>query len=276
MHTSFRTIVLFLQLISHLVANRPYGSVIYDINLKYGVEIGELRKLEKLAVKRKKADLDTTFLKNCKLFNVIPNFLLFNIPYGSTSDLSAIRKRLLRNALTERLRDKRKLDSSYSNQCLKIKSIVSSLDWYIINRCVNKNVLSSCDQTVRRHDKKLRNLTKNQELPFTSEQTIKNLSSYTLSDKEKDILKYGLKFGLPPSSKVTVTDIASSFESVNSFLTSNLKDGVTENEVKAELSSLAQSYCASYRPSGQALKKHAVLKRLRRNKEIVICKPDNW
>ena len=57
-------------------------------------------------------------------------------------------------------------------------------------------------------------------------------------------------------------------------MTSNLKDGVTENEVKAELSSLAQSYCASYRPSSQALKKHAVLKRLRRNKEIVICKPD--
>ena len=109
MHTSLRTIVLFLQLISHLVANRPYGSVIYDINLKYGVDIGELRKLEKLAVKRKKADLDVTFLKNCKLFNVIPNFLLFKIPYGSTSDLSAIRKRLLRNALTERLRDKRKL-----------------------------------------------------------------------------------------------------------------------------------------------------------------------
>ena len=44
--------------------------------------------------------------------------------------------------------------------------------------------------------------------------------------------------------------------------------------MNAELSSIAQNYCSSYKPSHQALKKHSILKRLRNNKNIVICKPD--
>ena len=117
-------------------------------------------------------------------------------------------------------------------------------------------------------------MTHNHELPFTAEQTIRNLSSYKLSQCEQDILKYGLKFGVPPSRKVAVKDIAPTFESVNNLLTLNLKNGVNRNEVRAELSALAHEYCASYEPSRQALKKHAILKRLRNNKNIVICKPD--
>ena len=204
----------------------------------------------------------------------LPKFLIFRIPHWSSNDLSAIRKRLLRNALGDRLREKRKLDSSFDSHCSTIKSVVSSFDWYVIRRCVNKNVMHSSDRTVKQHNKKLRNLTRNHELPFNADQTIRNLSSHVLSTDEKDILKNGLKFGLPPPRKVAVMDVAASFESVTNFLISNLKEGANENEVKAELSSLAHNFCSSYEPSRLALKKHAVLKRLRRNKNIVICKPD--
>ena len=69
-------------------------------------------------------------------------------------------------------------------------------------------------------------------------------------------------------------DVASSFEAVNGFLTANKKDGVDVNEISAELSSLAQNYCSSYKPTRQTLKKHGILKKLRQNKNIVICKPD--
>ena len=46
----------------------------------------KLRKIEKLSIKRKKADLNITFLSNCKVFNVIPQFLAFNLPNTNDSD----------------------------------------------------------------------------------------------------------------------------------------------------------------------------------------------
>ena len=35
----FKKYVLFLVLLAHLVANRPFGRVIYDLTLKYEVNI---------------------------------------------------------------------------------------------------------------------------------------------------------------------------------------------------------------------------------------------
>ena len=144
---SFKSIALFIVLLSHLIACRPFGSVIYDLQVKCGIDISDLRRLEKIAVKRKKAELDVLFLKNCKLFNVIPKFLSFHIPHGSSNDLSVIRKRLLNNALKDRLRVKRKLDSSFDSQCTSVKSVISSLDWYILKRTIDKKVLKANNRT---------------------------------------------------------------------------------------------------------------------------------
>ena len=91
-----------------------------------GLDISCLRKLEKLSVKRRKAELDLTFLKNCKLILIIPKFLCFQIPYGSTNKLHAIRKRLLWNAISER----------FETHSAEVKSKISSLDWYVLNRCI--------------------------------------------------------------------------------------------------------------------------------------------
>ena len=128
----FRKLVFYLQLVSHFYANRPFGAVIYDISNNNGLDISDLRKLEKLSVKRRKAELDLTFLKNCKVLRIIPKFLCFQIPYGSTNDLHAIRKRLLRNAITERLRDKRKLDSAFETHCAEVRSRISAENFSIL------------------------------------------------------------------------------------------------------------------------------------------------
>ena len=149
-------------------------------------------------MKRRKAELDLTFLKNCKLLRIIPKFLCFQILYGSTNDLHAIRKRLLRNAISERLRDKRKLDSAFEIHCTEVRSRISYLEWYLLNRCLNKNVQSSSERFTKQHETKLRDLTKNEELPFTHEDTVTNLSPYTPTSAELDILKNGLKYGLGP------------------------------------------------------------------------------
>ena len=54
----------------------------------------------------------------------------------------------------------------------------------------------------------------------------------------------------------------------------NLKDTKLERKLAADLSHLAHCYVSSYRPSAADLKKHKVLKELRKNRNLVILKPD--
>ena len=66
------------------------------------VEVLQLRKLESLSIKTRKAELDINLLRNCKIFNVIPKFLSFNLPYTNEVDSKFICKILLRSALNKR------------------------------------------------------------------------------------------------------------------------------------------------------------------------------
>ena len=47
---------------------------------------------------------------------------------------------------------------------------------------------------IKAHEKKLKNLSKNFRLLFTSDEVITNLSNYQLSDTERDLLKYFYHF----------------------------------------------------------------------------------
>ena len=78
-------------------------NVIYGIEQKYTeLSISKLWKLEKLSINLKNANLDITFLSNCKVFNVTAKFLAFNRPNTNDSDSRLIRKRLLRSVLKKR------------------------------------------------------------------------------------------------------------------------------------------------------------------------------
>ena len=88
----------------------------------------KLRKLEKLSIKLKKADLDITFLSNCKVFNVIPKFLAFNLPNTNDSDSRFTRKRLLRSALKKRKNEQYKLDKELRKISIEVSGLLSSLD----------------------------------------------------------------------------------------------------------------------------------------------------
>ena len=60
MSQKLKTIVVLLRLVSHLLLVRDFGSIIHDIenNSKGLVTIQQLRRLEKLNIKRDKASLD--------------------------------------------------------------------------------------------------------------------------------------------------------------------------------------------------------------------------
>ena len=90
----------------------------------------KLRKLEKLSIKLKKANLDITFLSNCKVFNVIPKFLAFNLPNTNDTDSRFIRKRLLWSSLKKRNDERYKLDKELRKINIEVYGLRSSLDCY--------------------------------------------------------------------------------------------------------------------------------------------------
>ena len=66
----------------------------------------------------------------------------------------------------------------------------------------------------------------------------------------------------------------SSLLSFNRSSNNNLKSEETKIQVKAHLSYLANFYFYNYKPSPRILRQHRVLRSLRKNKDIIITKPD--
>ena len=64
------------------------------------------------------------------------------------------------------------------------------------------------------------------------------------------------------------------FEQIHYLASKKIKNKNSSGQLASELSHLCHSYVSSYQPSLRDLKKHKVLKNLRKNKDIVLLKPD--
>ena len=84
--------------------------------------------------------------------------------------------------------------------------------------------------------------------------------------------KNGLSYAIPQRS-INKTDIFTTFEKLNRYLCTELKNTEDTETLRAELSQLANSYYSKYKQSTQTLKKHGILKKVRQNKDIVITYP---
>ena len=79
MSNKFKSAAL-LKILVTLVLSRGYECIIHDIACKYNdINVSDLRKLEKLHIKRNKSQLDINFLINCKISGVFPRFIYANI-----------------------------------------------------------------------------------------------------------------------------------------------------------------------------------------------------
>ena len=94
-----------------------------------------------------------------------------------------------------------------------------------------------------------------------------------LSQKHTDLLKAGLYFSIQPD-KIQKSEIFSTFGKIHHSFLNNLKSEETKSQIKAHLSYLANSYFYNYKPSPRILRQHRVLRNLRKNKDIVITKPN--
>ena len=102
--------------------------------------------------------------------------------------------------------------------------------------------------------------------------TTTNLTQYELSQEESDLLKAGFHFSIQPD-KSRKSEIFTTFEKIHRSFLNNLKSEETKSQIKAHFSYLANSYFYNYKPSPR-IRQHRVLRNLRKNKDIVITKPD--
>ena len=142
-----------------------------------------------------------------------------------------------------------------------------------MKKCIRHNVEKAVNNVISIQKKKLKYLTKNIQIPFTSDETIKSLSSYKLTDEEVEILKYGLKHPTEPK-HLLKSHFLATFEQIHHSLLHDLKDKRKSGQLKARISNLGNVYWSSYKPTQNTLRKHGILKKLRTRKDTVIVRPD--
>ena len=116
--------------------------------------------------------------------------------------------------LNKRQDELKKLQKDQAKILQALTMKLSSVDLYILKKCIRHNVEKAVNNVlISPHEKKLKNQTKIIQIPFTSDKTIKNLSSYKLTEEELEILKYGLKHPIEPN-YLLKTDILTAFEQI--------------------------------------------------------------
>ena len=141
MSYSFKSVVLFLKILVTLALSRGYGYIIHDIARKYkDINVCDLRKLEKLHIKRNKSQLDINFLINCKTFGVFPKFIYVNIRNIDEYDTLCLKKKLRNNAIHKRIRERNSFHKNIRNIERTIKSKLNAIDWLIIKKLLLRNI----------------------------------------------------------------------------------------------------------------------------------------
>ena len=108
---------------------------------------------------------------------------------------------------------------------------------------------------------------------FTTNETITNPTQYELSQEEFDLLKAGVYFSIQQD-KIQKSEIFISFEKIHCLFLNNLESEETKSQIKAHLLFLANSYFYNNKPSPCILRQDCILRNLRKNKDIIITKPD--
>ena len=116
--------------------------------------------------------------------------------------------------MRKRKDERYRLEKQLRNIRTEICSILSSTDKYIIQHLIDQNVQKMVKLTIKTHEKKLKNLTKNSMLPVTSTDTLLNLLSVKLTEEELGILKYGLKHPFE-SRFINKTDVLTTFDFIH-------------------------------------------------------------
>ena len=172
------------------------------IKLKYGVT--QLRKtwsLFNIQKKLEKAKLDLEFLVHCKAFNIVPKFIRFKLhrkALHSAAFYKSWQQKLLCKEINLKKRSITSLQCDFDNQLNTAIHGVSNFDSILIQRYIRNKISCFIRKIKETHDKKLIDLGISASLePCNPDNVIFNHSNVNLSPRLRQLLAYGLDFGLP-------------------------------------------------------------------------------
>ena len=156
--------------------------MLFCVTLEYTPMEGTLKylRLEKCYKKREKAILNIRLLKKCRTFNVFPKFIHVDVPFSNRYDVTYIKKRLLKNVLHKRDKEKKKLakllDAELTKKIQYVRLRCDGITFFLIYKLIKRNIKKAEMKIIETHRKKLCDLTRNRSLPFQTEDIITNLS----------------------------------------------------------------------------------------------------
>ena len=108
-----------------------------------------------------------------------------------------IRRRLLQNAINKQRHESYKFGKGLELLKTDVRSLVTGIDWFIIYRSIDNNVSKKKKKVLPIQEKKLKSLTFNNVISFTSTEVVKNISLFQFSTEDLKLLKYGLSHSIP-------------------------------------------------------------------------------
>ena len=151
-----------------------------------------------------------------------PKFPIFNLPNLSHKDDLSICKRLLNCALSNCNKELQHLLKELSLSVNFLSTHLSTIDFYILAKCITSYNKISLQKLLYTQQKKLSSWTRDCNLHiFTANKTITNLTQYELSQEESDILKAVLYFSIQ-SDRIRKFEIFTTFGKIHRSFLNNL------------------------------------------------------
>lgn len=195
----FTAVLIYLFV---LAIRRLSGKPITEyIRKKYGkTALNTFRRTEKLSFREKKLQKDIRFLKLCKDYHVIPNFVNFRVHNPMFVYTEIYRSwcfQLLNREINRQMRKETATSKQLNNDLSLLKSTLSPIDFICISRLIKGNVDNKLRKVDIVHNKKLLNLGIDGKKKVDKNKVIFNLSNKVLTEEQKDVLAYGLDYCLP-------------------------------------------------------------------------------
>ena len=263
--------------VSFLIRILSGGSFISRIRRKYGQRLASfIHRVDKLTHRCVKLNNDISFLNKCIQLRVAPKFVRFktansrlrqSAAYGKSQNL------LLKDELRSKHRDRGRISVQLERLKSDIFVELNSLDaccfrlWLSISaRRYNESV-----KTIQ--NKKLAKLSPEFSIvPLKPDEVILNLSSYSLSEAEKNALVYGLNYTLC-TSDFSDLEFTASVELAARKLKSNISDNDSWTQAKRLLTSSIPSRFSS-KCNRNDKRMSDILSKLGKNDNLYISKPD--
>ena len=217
-----------------------------------------------------------SFLKKCLEYHVTPTNVRNRVRKAKPKRPVGIERAFIKDDIEKRKDFLEKVRGEYSGKLSRSLNKLSFLDRIRFAKLVNITSERLRRQNEMKNDKALQRLIKVQQgQGVLRHSTVFNLADIELTEIEKDVLCRGLNFGIPP--RLVREEIEAEFELCWKQLERLPTTNERHAECKAAMANEAQKYLnAKVDKTGYSLNKEHLLtiKQLKKNKDIVITKPD--